>query len=112
ALLLALLSFTAAPTTVIYTLSLHDALPIFLGNSRSAARGEHAVRGAQARAPGEGHAVPARAGGARRACRRDVHDDLRALVAVERSEEHTSELQSRENLVCRLLLEKKNTRHL
>src|SRR5690606_40836113 len=30
----------------------------------------------------------------------------------ERSEEHTSELQSRENLVCRLLLEKKNTRRL
>src|SRR5690606_41927397 len=29
----------------------------------------------------------------------------------DRSEEHTSELQSRENLVCRLLLEKKNTRH-
>src|SRR5690606_40499509 len=28
-----------------------------------------------------------------------------------RSEEHTSELQSRENLVCRLLLEKKNTKH-
>src|SRR5690606_22738524 len=28
-----------------------------------------------------------------------------------RSEEHTSELQSRENLVCRLLLEKKNTQH-
>src|SRR5690606_41390434 len=31
-------------------------------------------------------------------------------LGVERSEEHTSELQSRENLVCRLLLEKKNTR--
>src|SRR5690606_39851659 len=30
---------------------------------------------------------------------------------VSRSEEHTSELQSRENLVCRLLLEKKNQRH-
>src|SRR5690606_40453141 len=30
------------------------------------------------------------------------------LVSFERSEEHTSELQSRENLVCRLLLEKKN----
>src|SRR5690606_40890809 len=30
-----------------------------------------------------------------------------AVAAVERSEEHTSELQSRENLVCRLLLEKK-----
>src|SRR5690606_39548945 len=31
------------------------------------------------------------------------------LLALRRSEEHTSELQSRENLVCRLLLEKKNT---
>src|SRR2546430_13581516 len=30
-------------------------------------------------------------------------------VPVERSEEHTSELQSQSNLVCRLLLEKKNT---
>src|SRR5690606_13046585 len=37
-------------------------------------------------------------------------DDARALLAqVHRSEEHTSELQSRENLVCRLLLEKKKT---
>src|SRR5207302_9870911 len=37
-----------------------------------------------------------------------VHDDeIRHLIA-DRSEEHTSELQSRENLVCRLLLEKKN----
>src|SRR5690606_40535575 len=36
---------------------------------------------------------------------RVVHDDLDAGL---RSEEHTSELQSRENLVCRLLLEKKN----
>src|SRR5207302_11246654 len=32
-----------------------------------------------------------------------------AAFAARRSEEHTSELQSRENLVCRLLLEKKNT---
>src|SRR5436309_6571261 len=41
--------------------------------------------------------------------RRRDHDDLvEALVAARfRSEEHTSELQSRENLVCRLLLEKK-----
>src|SRR5690606_40013593 len=39
-----------------------------------------------------------------------VRDDstVRDLL-VSRSEEHTSELQSRENLVCRLLLEKKNT---
>ena len=34
--------------------------------------------------------------------------DLRAADATRRSEEHTSELQSRRNLVCRLLLEKKN----
>src|SRR5690606_40324655 len=34
---------------------------------------------------------------------------LRRFPPVSRSEEHTSELQSRENLVCRLLLEKKNT---
>src|SRR5690242_21209094 len=33
-----------------------------------------------------------------------------AVVPVERSEEHTSELQSHVNLVCRLLLEKKNTK--
>src|SRR5436309_10475584 len=33
------------------------------------------------------------------------------LLASTRSEEHTSELQSRENLVCRLLLEKKKTNH-
>src|SRR5690606_40974118 len=34
-------------------------------------------------------------------------DDDMVLIGVHRSEEHTSELQSRENLVCRLLLEKK-----
>src|SRR5436309_8654943 len=36
--------------------------------------------------------------------------DARDVPAPERSEEHTSELQSRENLVCRLLLEKKNSK--
>src|SRR5690606_41630604 len=40
--------------------------------------------------------------------RRDGNDERRCHRAVRRSEEHTSELQSRENLVCRLLLEKKN----
>src|SRR2546427_4371906 len=35
------------------------------------------------------------------------HADVRALAACMRSEEHTSELQSQSNLVCRLLLEKK-----
>src|SRR2546430_988879 len=39
----------------------------------------------------------------------DGHDDVFALNATTRSEEHTSELQSQSNLVCRLLLEKKKT---
>src|SRR5438105_8870367 len=38
---------------------------------------------------------------------RDRHDELHVAVNRERSEEHTSELQSRVDLVCRLLLEKK-----
>src|SRR5690606_40658953 len=41
--------------------------------------------------------------------RHDAAIDLGPAAAVPRSEEHTSELQSRENLVCRLLLEKKKT---
>src|SRR2546427_8147085 len=36
-----------------------------------------------------------------------LHDILRVVVVPHRSEEHTSELQSQSNLVCRLLLEKK-----
>src|SRR5436309_15906684 len=70
--------FNDPATTEIYTLSLHDALPI----SRLTARGRRVREAAdpRARAPS---------------------------AASERSEEHTSELQSRENLVCRLLLEKK-----
>src|SRR5690606_41620154 len=43
----------------------------------------------------------------------DEYGDVLGLATLEdilRSEEHTSELQSRENLVCRLLLEKKNKR--
>src|SRR5437868_8814548 len=80
----------AAPTEF-YTLSLHDALPIF------AAAGGHRV-------PGR----PGRPAGPRRGLRR-----WRLLGPVHaRSEEHTSELQSRFDLVCRLLLEKKkNTRY-
>src|SRR5207302_10974140 len=80
-----LFSFNDPPTTEIYTLSLHDALPI------SAFR----VRLLPSRRP---HAPWAGQGNA------GVQNSLPNLG---RSEEHTSELQSRENLVCRLLLEKK-----
>src|SRR5207244_7649254 len=72
-------------TTTIYTLSLHDALPICprrLPDDRERDRRQ---------APGEGAA--AQVG-------RSAEDDRR-------SEEHTSELQSPDHLVCRLLLEKK-----
>src|SRR5690349_22864142 len=73
--------FNDTATTEIYTLSLHDALPIFVADTLERARA-----------------------------------DLGALLGVDpdgvaltggRSEEHTSELQSRRDLVCRLLLEKK-----
>src|SRR3712207_7764159 len=47
--------------------------------------------------------------GRQRAVGHRRHADQQARVAHRRSEEHTSELQSRQYLVCRLLLEKKNT---
>src|SRR2546427_9340863 len=79
--------FNDTATTEIYTLSLHDALPICLRYKLppSAAR--------CSRFPST-RATPA-------CC------SPRRNTAVSRSEEHTSELQSQSNLVCRLLLEKK-----
>src|SRR5690625_6435963 len=50
-------------------------------------------------------------GNVRRARRRLPHVQVRCADALERSEEHTSELQSRGHLVCRLLLEKKKKKH-
>src|SRR3712207_7386287 len=79
--------FNDTATTEIYTLSLHDALPIFLGD-------DDAQRQTVAAPPVHvGHVAEGAA-----------HDGAGALL---RSEEHTSELQSRQYLVCRLLLEKK-----
>src|SRR5256885_8490976 len=75
--------FNDTATTEIYTLSLHDALPICLTTG---------LRAPQTR---EAQAVALPAGRAR----------------GRRSEEHTSELQSPCNLVCRLLLEKKTSSH-
>src|SRR2546430_6606796 len=72
--------FNDTATTEIYTLSLHDALPIFNGIvSKAPAKLQHRFG-----------IVPFPKG-----------------AAQMRSEEHTSELQSQSNLVCRLLLEKK-----
>src|SRR3712207_8688613 len=94
--------FNDTATTEIYTLSLHDALPI----CRAA---QHHPRPAAGQVPGvepagERLAVPAR--------ELALQPRLRLLrrpgrPLLPRSEEHTSELQSRQYLVCRLLLEKK-----
>src|SRR5215213_9129922 len=79
--------FNDTATTDIYTLSLHDALPIWRGGTCS---------------PSD--RTPARS----RWCTRP---GPRCPCPPARSEEHTSELQSLTNLVCRLLLEKKKKIH-
>src|SRR5438552_18863708 len=80
--------FIDTAPTEIYTLSLHDALPICARRAGRGARTRWRRRSRCAAAP----AVAARGGD-----RGGGH----------RSEEHTSELQSPDHLVCRLLLEKK-----
>src|SRR5690349_24209077 len=83
-------------TTEIYSLSLHDALPISV--RLAGARGAPQV--ARIRAQGRRPRTRARGLPPR---------DPRGPDRDGRSEEHTSELQSRRDLVCRLLLEKKKT---
>src|SRR5436305_11974575 len=78
--------FNDTATTEIYTLSLHDALPIFLFHLDDS--------------------------GGRPFVLSWTHEESMTFLAREiRSEEHTSELQSRPHLVCRLLLEKKKTQN-
>src|SRR5258708_23198220 len=88
--------FNDTATTEIYTLSLHDALPICL-RQITAAVGPAA--------PGR-PAIAGRAG-TRQAGQADRRGREDEVGAHGRSEEHTSELQSPDHLVCRLLLEKK-----
>src|SRR5256884_4657130 len=73
--------FNDTATTEIYTLSLHDALPIFW----------------------LAHALVC-------CCENELSPEVSLARAKSRSEEHTSELQSRLHLVCRLLLEKKKNK--
>src|SRR5690606_40208803 len=109
---LSLFPFDDPPTTEIYPLSLHDALPILSVIDLY-------IIGTAKRRSGD-------------VCRpmsivlhrhyvfllapRRAYGDLlligRRAPYFDRSEEHTSELQSRENLVCRLLLEKKKNTHV
>src|SRR5688572_31617499 len=88
--------FNDTATTEIYTLSLHDALPICGGHAAAAGRAFG----------GDGRHLDTRLPD------RPRHHAARppAPHRGRRSEEHTSELQSQSNLVCRLLLEKKKTK--
>src|SRR5438045_5511127 len=83
--------FNYTATTEIYTLSLHDALPIFRPFNTLFFGDDQVHR-------------PEDSG--RRVCRHRGADPVER-DSLERSEEHTSELQSLRHLVCRLLLEKK-----
>src|SRR5258706_6756315 len=85
-LILCFFFFNDTATTEIYTLSLHDALPIF-----RLVIGTTVMSGTVTSATNVWRS--------------------RISRTVSRSEEHTSELQSLTNLVCRLLLEKKKTYH-
>src|SRR5207237_9898045 len=91
-------AFTFLPAPAMCSLSLHDALPIFAGGL-----GPPHCRSVRLCSP---QVSPA--------CLRDLDHEASILAeppgncAADRSEEHTSELQSHLNIVCRLLLEKKN----
>src|SRR5207244_13640411 len=97
----------APSSTEISTLSLHDALPIFHREQRPRSRGRFhpaAHAGGPPRPPRR-HGVGGPAGSRGRG--RATRGPRRAASLGCRSEEHTSELQSPDHLVCRLLLEKK-----
>src|SRR5205085_12594749 len=106
---LGLFLFTALAPTATYTLSLHDALPISAdrphqeeGRGSDRDLGLRFLRGY----PGVDPRL-------HRIERKWPLPEQRIVEAADvRSEEHTSELQSQSNLVCRLLLEKKNSRRI
>src|SRR3712207_7179277 len=102
--------FNDTATTEIYTLSLHDALPIYQdvdGLAHFAVEFEDGAR-RELEKVADRHARTAEN---RRHDDRDVEHLFEIGRVLGRSEEHTSELQSRQYLVCRLLLEKKNKNH-
>src|SRR5258708_27245379 len=95
--------FNDTATTEIYTLSLHDALPIYCQQQNLFHRGQSQPLSGRRR----------RLRPFRRKSRPDVSAIDRTYRAPgSRSEEHTSELQSPDHLVCRLLLEKKKKHRL
>src|SRR3712207_8722825 len=99
--------FNDTATTEIYTLSLHDALPIWIQSVEHLAGEPRGDRPPGERAEGDDSDERALEG-ADVGCDA-LRDDPESRRV--RSEEHTSELQSRQYLVCRLLLEKKKELH-
>src|SRR5690606_41934043 len=97
-------SFNSPPTPEIYPLSLHDALPICVRSVRGTS-----LRARPVRILTRYHSPRPETMDRRSFIRYGASGALTASISANalRSEEHTSELQSRENLVCRLLLEKK-----
>src|SRR5690606_39714286 len=102
-------SFNASATTATSTLSLHDALPIYRGQCGDAVIPAFILPSDH---NGSIRIYPTRSVEfivAEDKVRLIEDGQFTAKIGKDRrSEEHTSELQSRENLVCRLLLEKKN----
>src|SRR5688572_32517986 len=92
--------FTYTATTEIYTLSLHDALPIL-----TVIQGHTDLLKMSAALPA------AITDSIREISLANGIGNRRRQRSAHRSEEHTSELQSQSNLVCRLLLEKKKTKN-
>src|SRR3712207_9175233 len=92
--------FNDTATTEIYTLSLHDALPILPLTPCSIRSPARSPRARRSPSPASGRS--------KRRCGPHAGSAIRRPAnGSRRSEEHTSELQSRQYLVCRLLLEKK-----
>src|SRR3712207_7923099 len=90
--------FNDTATTEIYTLSLHDALPILKPPIEWPMRLVRVISSASSQSTRQRAASLSTNGWPARLCPKPTRS---------RSEEHTSELQSRQYLVCRLLLEKK-----
>src|SRR3712207_8123698 len=93
--------FNDTATTEIYTLSLLDALPICRAGSVGGRARNASISRFTTRPPGP---VP-------RTCAMSIPASS-AMLEDDRSEEHTSELQSRQYLVCRLLLVKLNKNNI
>src|SRR5207248_6069419 len=97
----------ATATTEIYTLSLHDALPISTAR-KGQVELEIADASGSTRTLVADHVIAATGYKVNLGRLAYLSPEIRARIhTIERSEEHTSELQSPYDLVCRLLLEKK-----